>query len=378
MSYAAPPLKKRGEDVPVKTILATIGIVIATYLSWLLLQRLAHIFELIGIAIFFTLVLNPAVDFFERRLKIGRGLATIIVFTISLALFGALGYLFVQPLVDQTQALINRFPELVEDAQNGRGPIGQLVERYNLDNYVAENQQRLRDALSSSTGSIVAIFGAVASTIATLLTVLVLAFMMLLYGRNMVRLPLIFFSPDTQHRIEHVANDAAKAVTGYVLGNMAISVIAALVAFATMKLTGVPFAVVLAVWVAFADLIPLVGATLGAIPVVIVAMLHNPTVGAINLVVYVVYQQLENHLIQPGIMSRTVNLNPLVVLTSALIGVELAGLLGALLAIPVAGIIQVIGRDIFDHRHVRLKGEPTVGADEVPLSEIEEEPKDEK
>ena len=146
------------------------------------------------------------------------------------------------------------------------------------------------------------------------------------------------------------------------LGNLVISVIAAIVAFVTMKITGVPFAVVLAVWVAFADLIPLVGATLGAIPVVIVAGLHSPTAGIINLVVYVVYQQIENHLIQPGIMSKTVNLNPLIVLISALIGVELAGLLGALLAIPVAGVIQVIGRDIFDHRHHRLKGEPTVGA----------------
>jgi predicted PurR-regulated permease PerM len=200
---------------------------------------------------------------------------------------------------------------------------------------------------------------------------LVLSFMMLLYGREMLKLPLIFFDQEDQSRITKVANDAARAVTGYVLGNLVISVIAGIVTFVTLAATGVPFAVVLAVFVAFCDLIPLIGATLGAIPTIIVAFLHGSTAGIVTLVVYVVYQQVENHLIQPAVMSRTVHLNPLVVLVSALIGVELAGLLGALLAIPLAGVIQVVGRDLFDHRHRRFKGEPTVGTDEVPVSQAD-------
>src|SRR5206468_471911 len=161
---------------------------------------------------------------------------------------------------------------------------------------------KLRDAASHSTGSIVSIASAVASTIATLLTVLVLAFMMLLYGRDMIKLPLIFFDHEDQERISKVANDAAKAVTGYVLGNLFISVIAGIVTFVTLEALSVPFAVVLAVFVAFADLIPLVGATLGAIPTIAVSFLHSPTAGIVSLTVYIVYQQIENHFIQPVVM----------------------------------------------------------------------------
>lgn len=364
------PYRRRKEDIPVKTIVATIGLVIATYLSWRLLIQLQNILELIFIAVFFALILNPAVDLLENRMHLRRGLAASVVFIAGLVLFGLLVYVFVDPLVSQTQELVNRAPQYVRDAQEGRGTIGHLVDRYNISEYVQENQDRLRDALSSSTGSIVSIASTVASTIATLLTVLVLAFMMLLYGRDMVKIPLIFFDPQTQNRIQHVANDAAKAVTGYVLGNLLISLIAGVVTFATLSALGVPFAVVLAVFVAFTDLIPLIGATLGAIPVIVVSFLHGPTAGVVSIIVYVIYQQVENHLIQPAVMSRTVNLNPLVILVSALIGVEIAGILGALLAIPVAGVIQVIGRDLFDHRHHRFKGEPTVGTEEVPVSRI--------
>jgi predicted PurR-regulated permease PerM len=101
-----------------------------------------------------------------------------------------------------------------------------------------------------------------------------------------------------------------------------------------------------------------------------VAFLHSTTAGIGMIIVYVVYQQFENHVLQVSIMARTVKINPLMVLVSVLIGVELFGLLGALLAIPVAGIIQVIGRDIYDERRGRLKPEPTIGADEVPMDGV--------
>jgi predicted PurR-regulated permease PerM len=128
---------------------------------------------------------------------------------------------------------------------------------------------------------------------------------------------------------------------------------------------------VLGLWVAFADLIPLVGATLGAVPTVLVAFLDSPRNGVLVIIFYVVYQQVENHVLQPTIMSRTVDLNPLAVLVSVLIGVELFGFLGALLAIPAAGILQVIVRNLYDESQGRLKPVPTVGTDEVPVSAVE-------
>ena len=117
----------------------------------------------------------------------------------------------------------------------------------------------------------------------------------------------------------------------------------------------------------FCDLVPLIGATIGAIPTVGFAFLHSTTAGIVAAIFFIAYQQFENHVLQVTVMSRTVNVNPLTVLVSVLIAVELFGLLGALLAIPAAGVIQVVVRDIYDeHRGHALKPEPTVGADEVP------------
>jgi hypothetical protein len=131
---------------------------------------------------------------------------------------------------------------------------------------------------------------------------------------------------------------------------------------------GVPFAGLIAIFVAFADLIPLIGATLGAIVAVTAAAFHSIPALIVIAVFFVAYQQLENHVLQPLILSRTVKLNPLTVIVAILVGVELAGILGALLAIPFAGIIQVIVRDLWDHRKGDLKDEPTTGEEEVPIT----------
>jgi len=135
----------------------------------------------------------------------------------------------------------------------------------------------------------------------------------------------------------------------------------------------VPFRGVLALWVAFADLIPLVGATLGAVVVTAVAFLDSPRTGVIVLIFFIIYQQFENHVLQVSIMSRTVDLNPLAVLASVLVGVELFGILGALLAIPAGGVLQVICRDIYDQNLGMLKDEPTIGVDEVPISQVQQD-----
>jgi predicted PurR-regulated permease PerM len=157
------------------------------------------------------------------------------------------------------------------------------------------------------------------------------------------------------------------------LGNLLISLVAGVCRYVFLQIVGVPSAEVLALWVAFADLIPMVGASLGAIPTVAVAFLHSTPAGIATLIFYIVYQQFENHVLQVTIMSRTLDVNPLTVLVSVLAGVELFGFLGALLALPVAGIIQVVVRNVYDERQGRLKDEPTVGPDEVPVSAVDEE-----
>jgi predicted PurR-regulated permease PerM len=192
---------------------------------------------------------------------------------------------------------------------------------------------------------------------------------MVLEGPKVVETSLNVFRPTAAERIRQVGGDCAKSVTGYISGNLLISFICGLLTYVVLLILGVPFAGLIALFVGIADLMPLVGATIGGAVAVLAGFIHSIPAGITVLVFFVLYQQLENHLLQPLVFARTVKLNPLTVIIAILIGVELMGILGALLAIPVASMIQVIARDVWDHRRGRPKDEPTVGVDEEPALE---------
>ena len=362
--------------MPVRSILAAIGLVLATVATIYLLFRLGHILTLIAIAGFFAVVLSPAVNFLERKARLRRSVATLVTFVVGIAILAAMIYAFVRPIVSETQQFVDNFPEYVERAQRGEGTVGKLVKRYDVEQWVEENQERIEQARNDLGKRVPSVLQSVANTTFAALTILVLAFLMLLQGPqiqdgmlNVLESPR---APNRRERVRRVASDCARAVTGYMAGNLMISVIAGTATFIWLIIMGVDFAAVLALWVAFADLIPLVGATLGAIPTIAIAFLHSTFAGVATIVFFIVYQQFENHVLQVTIMSRTVDLNPLAVLISVLVGVELFGVVGALLAIPVAGVVQVIVRDVYDEHRGEPKEEPTVGTDEVPISEARE------
>lgn len=352
--------------VPVRTILATIGLVLATVVGLYLVVLLARIETLLIVAAFFAVVLNPAVELVEKYARVRRTVAAALVFLFGLVLLSGMLYAFIRPIVDEGTKFSNNFPTYVSDAKAGRGTVGQLVKRYKLDRYFERNKAKIQRSLASASRGALDIARNVAVAIAELVTVFVLAFLMILYGPEMLSGGLGMLSPPRRDRVCVVARDCSRALTGYVFGNLLISAISAVVVFISLWVLNVPFRAVLALFVAFADLLPLVGATLGAIPTIAVAFLHSTTAGIAMIVVFVVYQQFENHVLQVAIMSRTVQINQLIVLVSALAGAQLFGFVGALLAIPAAGVIQVIVRDLYDTRRNRPKPEPTVGNDEVP------------
>jgi len=199
-------------------------------------------------------------------------------------------------------------------------------------------------------------------------TIFVLSYLMVLEAPKIVSGFLALFPARRAERIGRVGHDCAKTVTGYLTGNLLISVICGSLSYAVLLAMDVPYAGLIALFVGLADLVPLVGATLGAVVATGAAFAESTTAGVVVLVFFVIYQQLENHLLQPLIFSRTVKLNPLTVLIAILVAVELAGILGALLAIPVAGILQILVRDVWDAHRGELKAEPTVGEDRVPVS----------
>ncbi len=329
-------------------------VVVAVFGGILAIGRLSHIVTLLVVALFFAVILAPPVSYLVRRFRFPRGAAVAVVFLAGIIVFSALTYAFVRPIVDQSRAFVDDFPRFVEDSKAGRGRVGELVKRYKLDDFVEENQERLENARSELGKRAVPLVSTVASSVANLITVLVLSILMLMAGPDLQRGMLDSFEdPIRRERVKRVASDCATAMTRYMAGNLIISVIAGVASYVFMLIFDVPFKEVLALWVAFADLIPLVGATLGAVPAIVVAFLHSTPAGIAVLVFFIAYQQFENHVLQVTIMSRSVNLNPLAVLVSVLVGVQLFGILGALLAIPAAGVIQVIAVDFFAARRAR-------------------------
>jgi predicted PurR-regulated permease PerM len=363
---AADPL----HPIPWRTILATVFVVGGTYLGYQLVRELGQVITWVIVAGFFAVVLTPAVDLVQVRLNLRRGVATAIVFVTVFAVIGGMLYAFIRPIVDQVGDFVDSLPELVDDAQNGEGWVGEIVQKYDLEEWIDENRDSWQESLSSAGKPALDVVRGIFNTIFALVTILVMTTLMLMRGPQLTQGALKLIAPRQRERVRVVAADAAKAVSGYMLGNFLISLIAGASTYVVLKLSGVEYAEVLALWVAFADLIPMVGATLGAIPTIALAFLHSTTAGIIAAVFYVVYQQFENHVLQVAIMSRTVDVNPLTVLISVLAGVELFGFLGALLAIPVAGVLQVIVRNLYEEGLGKWKDEPSIGTSETPISEI--------
>lgn len=350
------PRRSYFSGVPIANIVTTIAIILATAGVLQLLSRTTKIITWVLVSAFFAVVLTPPVNWLVEKLHMRRSLAASLVFVIGIGCITAMGYVFIRPLAKEGQAFAKDFPTYVTDAQEGRGEVGKLVKRWKVDVWLEKNQKDLQaraqklfspnKVLGTTVGALGSAFGIAAAT----LTMLVLTFLMLIQGHQILTTATFLLAPHQRERVHRLGRGAAKAITGYVAGNLAISVIAGVATFVFGLIADLPFAAVLALWVGFADLIPLVGATLGAIPMVIVAFLYSTPVGIAAVIFYTIYQQFENQVLQPIIMAKTVALKPLIILISVLIGVELFGLLGALLAIPAAAILKVIGADIVAHR----------------------------
>lgn len=345
----APP----AERVPVRTIAATIGMVLATFVVVLFVMKVERILVWLAVSLFLATALWPLVGLAERRLKLPRSLAVSAVFlVVGIALVAVIA-LLVTPLVTEGSRFAEQLPQYVDDAKQGKGPVGDLLKQLNIDTYVQDHQDEIRKQAAGLGTSAAHVLTVIASTVAAVVSIIVLTFLLLLEGPKLLAGSLGVLSGERAERAERVGRDCARAVTGYMAGNLVISLICGVLTYVVLFATGVPYAGVIAVFVAIADLVPLIGATVGAVIAAAVAFLHSVPAGIVVLVFFLVYQQLENHLLQPVVLSRTVNINPLAVLISILLGVELAGILGALLAIPVAGIVQVLIRDLYGVRRAQ-------------------------
>jgi predicted PurR-regulated permease PerM len=267
-----------------------------------------------------------------------------------------IGASFVPTLVDEVNGLVEASPGYVEDLTHGRGRLGFLETKYQIVEKVREQvNEGGASRLLGLSDTAVAVTKGVLTLIAATVTIVFLTFFLLLEGGAWVERFYDLLPEQSQPRWRRVGHDIYRTIGGYVTGNLLLSLIAGVTATIVLLAMGVPYAVALGLLVAVLDLIPLAGATLAGIVVVTVSFLHSVPAGIVLLAFVIVYQQAENHVLQPLIYGRTVQLSPLAVLIAILIGAELAGILGALAAIPVAGSIQVVVRDILAVRRTRAQ-----------------------
>ncbi|MGD0374828.1 MAG: AI-2E family transporter [Streptosporangiaceae bacterium] len=341
--------------IPLRTILVTAGVLVVLFLAGKLIYRLRDVFLLVIVAGFVAVILNPLVVALQRWRIRRRGWAVAVVTLWGLLVFAGLAVAFGYPLTNGINHLAHQLPSYVNAAEHGKGWIGRLARRYHLQTWVQHNTPKLvnfgqglaKPALTLGKGAL--------SLLLALLTIFVLVLLLLLEGPKMRTGVLGMMSPARADSYSRVAREVNRSVTGYMLGDILTSVIAGAVVLVTLLLLGVPFPFLWALWVALVDFLPMIGGALAGIPTVLFAAGHSLTAGIITLVVFLVYTQIENHVLNPLVMSRTVKVNPLLVLMSILVAASLGEWIGgifgafvaALLAIPAAGAIQVLVREIW-------------------------------
>ena len=362
--WAAADVRK----VPLRTIIAAIVAVALFYLAGKLIYRLRDVILLILVAGFLALILNPVVAVIEQRVVKRRGWAVTIVGVLMILAFVGLLFAFGYPLVNAITHLANNLPKYVQNAEQGKGPVGKLVLHYHVQQWVQQNVAKLVTFGQNLSKPALAVGKGALSLLIELLTIFILVLMLLLEGPKLRRGLLSLLSPRQAEEIQAVASEVNGSVIGYMLGNFLTSLICGIVVFLDLLILGVPFPLLWALWVALVDFLPMIGGALAGIPVVIFAAFQSLKVGVITLIVFVVYTQFENHVLNPVIMSKTVRISPLLVLVAVLVAASLGdwigglfgGFVAALLAIPAAGAFQVVVREAW-----KLTAPPPAGPAEA-------------
>lgn len=360
LEVAAPASRRPAREIERIVMRSAFGVILTTLASTivvLVLWRLRLLVLLVLVSLFLATLLNPAVAFLVRR-GLRRGSAVAVVYLVLAVVCGGLGYVLFHPVYSSAVRFAHDLPGLVSQARRGKGLVGDVVTRLHLAHYISAHELQLQSIVTHLGKPALAVGKTVVSGVVGLVTVAVLTFFLLLEAPPLFRGALRWLPEHRAAVVRTVADGMARQVTGYMLGNLATSVVAGLLVWISLEVTGVPFATVLAIWVAIVDFLPLIGGLLAGVPTVMLAFLHSVTAGIVTVIIFLVYQQVENHILMPVIVSRTVRLNLLWVLLAVLIGAEVGGLVGstfgalvgALLAVPAAGAIQVATRAIVAER----------------------------
>ncbi|MHB8190262.1 MAG: AI-2E family transporter [Ferrimicrobium sp.] len=341
MEQSAHPQISLGKIIAAELIAA--GIVVALLALW----QIRHLGLEVLVAAIAAVILEPLVRLLIR-LHVPRVLAVAVAVIAVTGAIVLILFAFSVPLYDAGVRLVNELPKLLRQVQDKRGKITLLLNQLHLTHVINVSAQQLAQLAQKAIAPAVVAARGVVSFLEAVVITATLAVFFSLETPSALRWIFGTLPVDRAERLRGALKETARAMSGYVLGNLATSIIAGLVVYLTFRSLGIPFAFLVAVWVGLVDFIPLVGGLLAGIPSVGLALLTSTEAAIIVLVVFIVYQQIENHLLNPIILGRTVRLNPLWILLAVLIGAQLAQLVGALVAIPVASALQVLSRQLVD------------------------------
>ena len=325
----------------------------------IVLYRIRSVLELVLVAGFLAIALGPPVEFLVRH-RVKRAFAILLVYLGIVALIVGVGLLIIPPVVGGVNDLSHDIPGYVQDLRKS-DTFRKYDDKYDISKKLNDQAKKLPSKLGEAAGTLqdltVGVFGALVK----LVTVLTMTFFLLLDGGKILHFFLRARGPTEEERLSTIFEGIYRSVAGYVAGNLVISFIAGGVTYVTLIILGVPFAAPLAVLMGFLDLIPLVGATIGGVVIgAVTAFTDFPTATIVWVIVLLVYQQVENNVLQPIVYRRTVQVAPLLTIVAVLIGATLLGVLGVLIAIPIAGAIQIVVRDVWNRR------EPSIPIVEQP------------
>jgi len=329
----------------VRILLVTIACAIALYLAW----RVREVIRLAAISLFLSLALLPIVDALDRPKRVPRAVIILGIYVVLAAAVAVVGDVVVPSMVKEVHGLSHDAPQYARDLRSN-GTFRHYDDRYHITPKLVRDARHLPEQLAHLVGPLKDVTVQAFSFIGQLVTVLALTFLLMLHGREYVNMGLSLTGARREHH-KRLIIEVNKAVAGYMLGNVAISALATLATWIVLSILDVPYALSLGFVVGFFDLIPLVGATLGAIVVALATVTVSFPLATIVWVAFIiVWQRFEDYVVQPLVYRRALHVNPLVTIVAVLAGAELLGVLGALIAIPTAAAIQIILRDWWSSR----------------------------
>lgn len=338
-------------DQTARTVLTVAGIAGLIYVAWLLRDVLL----LAILAVFLAVALSAPVNLLQARLGVPRAPAILIVYVVLAAALVGVGLLVLPPLITEFTAFLRAIPGYVRDLQDS-GLIERWDDEYGIVSQLEGEARHLPSIVGGALSELETITVAAVERIVELIAILAIAFLLLLDAPRLLGFGYRELAPD-EAKARRIAAETSAAVGGYVAGVFAVAALAGVVSFAVMTVLGIPYAVPLAVQMAFFAILPLVGSTIGAVVIAAVAAFQGVEIVVIWGVFWILYQQTETHVLGPLVYRRAVDMSPALVILSVMAGATLLGVLGALLAIPAAATLQILVREWWRGRRPAQSGD---------------------